>query len=302
MHHLLHELETMVVDAWPAAEASQRNGWLLRASGGPTHRGNSVATLAATGAISLDARIDDAEAWYRERARSPLFQVGPCAAPSGLDTALAARGYVVEGAAHFAAAPVRDVIARTAPEARTGATAATVATGMAARGANAAAMLSASLESRPSAAWLDVNRTTSRFASQVDSFLGFIARLGERCRYVTVHAEHREPADSERGHPGHALTGGVAAVATVAAVGLGIASGNRLGIYAMLTVPAHRRRGAAQAALHALAESARADGLSELYLLFEAGNTAARQLYERSGFQNVYEYHYRGRPRAASSE
>src|SRR5687767_4189672 len=68
MHQVLRELETMVVDAWPAAETLERDGWLLRASGGPTHRGNSVATLDATGVIGLDARIDDAEAWYRERA------------------------------------------------------------------------------------------------------------------------------------------------------------------------------------------------------------------------------------------
>jgi hypothetical protein len=41
----LLELEDMVVDAWPADEALNLRGWLLRRSGGPTHRGNSVATL-----------------------------------------------------------------------------------------------------------------------------------------------------------------------------------------------------------------------------------------------------------------
>jgi ribosomal protein S18 acetylase RimI-like enzyme len=287
MDKLLHELETMVVDAWPAADALERDGWLLRASGGPTHRGNSVATLDATGVISLDARIDDAEAWYRQRARPALFQVGPCAAPTGLDAALAARGYVIEGAARLAAAPAKDVIAQTA-----GAKAA-AGTGLASPGANAATTLLASVEPRPNAAWLDIKRTTSRFAGQVDSFLGFIARLGERCRFVTVHAPHGEhdPRDPS----------GPASVATVAAVGLGIASGNRLGIYAMLTVPAFRRQGAARAALHALAESALSDGLPELYLLFEPGNTAARELYARSGFRDVYEYHYRGKPLGASN-
>jgi N-acetylglutamate synthase len=276
MHRLLRELETIVVDAWPAAETLERDGWLLRASGGPTHRGNSVATLDATGVVSLDARIDDAEAWYAERARPALFQIGPCAAPSGLDAALAARGYVIEGAARFAAAPAQEVIARTAAA------------------ADAATTLRASVEPKPNAAWLDVNRITSRFAVQVDSFLGFITRLGERCRFVTVHAASGE--HDPRAPSGSAAAGRIGAVEPVAAVALGIASGNRLGIYAMLTVPAFRRQGAARAALHALAESALSDGLSELYLLFETGNTAARELYERSGFRDVYGYHYRGRP------
>jgi ribosomal protein S18 acetylase RimI-like enzyme len=291
MDKLLHELETVVVDAWPAAETLERDGWLLRASGGPTHRGNSVATLDATGVIGLDARIDDAEAWYRERARPALFQVGPCAAPSGLDAALAARGYVIEGAARFAAAPAKDVIARTAG------TAATARTAKASPGASAVTTLRAFVEPRPSSVWLDINRTTSRFAAQVDSFLGFIARLGERCRFVTVHAQHEghDPRDPSEPAAVDAV-GAVGTVGTVAAVGLGIASGNRLGVYAMLTVPAFRRRGAARAALHALAASALSDGLSELYLLFESGNTAARELYERSGFRDVYGYHYRGRP------
>jgi ribosomal protein S18 acetylase RimI-like enzyme len=285
MHQLLQELETMVVDAWPAAETLERDGWLLRASGGPTHRGNSVATLDAAGVIGLDARIDDAEAWYRQRAMPALFQVGPCAAPSGLDAALAARGYVIEGAARFATAPAKEVIARTAQKA------ATAGLGMASSSANAATTLRAFVERKPSSAWLDINRTTSRFAARVDSFLGFITRLGERCRFVTVNApsgvhDPREPSEPAA----------VDGVSTVAAVGLGIASGNRLGVYAMLTVPAFRRQGAARAALHALAESALSDGLSELYLLFESGNTAARELYERSGFRDVYGYHYRGRP------
>jgi GNAT superfamily N-acetyltransferase len=288
MHKLLHELETMVVDAWPGAETAERGGWLLRASGGPTHRGNSVATLQATGAIGLDARIDDAEAWYRQRARPPLFQVGPCAAPTGLDAALAARGYAIEGAARFAAAPARDVIARTAALAGMDGTA---RTGMA---SHAATPLRASVEPRPNAAWLDIKRTTSRFAGQVENFFGFITRLGERCRFVTVYAPHGERDVPDRSGP--AAVEGVATVEGVAAVGLGIASGHRLGVYAMLTVPAFRRRGAATAALQALAASALSDGLSELYLLYEAGNGAARELYERSGFRDVYQYHYRGRP------
>jgi GNAT superfamily N-acetyltransferase len=254
MDNRLLELETMVVDAWPAADTAELTGWLLRASGGPTHRGNSVATLAAHGPASLEARIERVESWYRERGRAALFQVGPCASPAGLDAALAARGYAVEGAACFAAAPVLEVSARTA--------------------APPSPSTSARVESSPSPAWLDLNASASRFAARFDDFLGFITRLGSRCRFVTVHGEQGEPVAS----------------------GLGIRSGQRLGIYAMLTAPSFRRRGAARSALHALAGSALESGLPELYLLFDQGNTAARTLYAQSGFREVYRYHYRSIP------
>jgi hypothetical protein len=60
MKQLLRELEEAVVDAWPAAETADLDGWLLRASGGPSHRGNSVATLEAGSQLELDARIERA--------------------------------------------------------------------------------------------------------------------------------------------------------------------------------------------------------------------------------------------------
>jgi ribosomal protein S18 acetylase RimI-like enzyme len=258
MDQRLFELETMIVDAWPAAETATLEGWLLRASGGPTHRGNSTATLGATGSASLDDRIDGAERWYRERRRPVMFQVGPCASPSGLDAALAARGYIIEGAACFAAAPTSTVLERTSVDAPLSGGASVLA------------------ESSPGRGWLELNASASRFADSLDAFLGFITRLGSRCLFVSVHTPQGE----------------------VAATGLGIRSGARLGVYAMLTAPSFRRRGAARALLHALAESALEAGQPELYLLFEPANVAARSLYVASGFSEVYGYHYRSKPSA----
>jgi GNAT superfamily N-acetyltransferase len=260
MDRPLLELEMMVVDAWPAADTAALEGWLLRASGGPTHRGNSIATLTATGSLQLEERIDRAERWYRERGRAVMFQVGPCASPPGLDAALAARGYEVEGAASFAAAKTSEVLSRTARE-----TSLEIAA-------------SVCVEPSPGPAWLDINTKTSRFAAQFDAFLGFIARLGPRCHFVTVHTRD----------------------GNVAASALGISSGPWLGIYAMLTAPAFRRKGAARAALHALARRALDDGQPHVYLLFERANVAASSLYGQSGFRDVYQYHYRSKASSAS--
>jgi ribosomal protein S18 acetylase RimI-like enzyme len=241
------ELERQVVGAWPAAEAQELDGWLLRSSGGPTHRGNSVATLAAGTRLSLDARIESTERWYRERGRPALLQIGPSAAPPELDTALERRGYAVYGDSLAALAMTSQVIERTASPLRT------------------------TVEDAPSSAWLSVAEGSSRHASTKNIFRGFLARLGARCRYVTAWLGPEQPA----------------------AICLGVSSPGRLGVYAMHTVPELRQRGAARAALHAIATRAQAEGYGELYLLVDAQNSPALALYAQSGFRDVYRYHYR---------
>jgi ribosomal protein S18 acetylase RimI-like enzyme len=219
----------------------------LRSSGGPTHRGNSVAPLDAKGALPVDERIAHAEAFYRARGQVPLFQVGPCAAPKDLDQVLADRGYVIEGAAVNALTTPEEVLARLP---RT---------------------LETSVTAKPSDAWLEIGARASRFADSYDVLLGFLSRLGSRCRFAL--------ARDANGH----------AVATC----FGITSEDRLGIYAMFTLPDARRKGAATALLRALAESAVVDRMRGLHLLVEEDNTTARSLYARAGFVDAYRYHYR---------
>jgi len=247
MSKRISELEEVVVDAWPAEECEVLDGWLLRKSGGPTHRGNSVATLDAGRELELRERIERAEAFYRARGTRPMFQVGPCATPSGLDAALAERGYAVEGAAVCAIAEVRDVLDRLPRGTET------------------------SVSGRASEAWLELARTQSRFRDTYDVFLGFLKRLGTRCRYATARD----------------------AKGTVVAGCFAISSEERLGIYGMLTIAEARRRGAGGALLRALAESAAAECMRELYLLVETDNVAARALYQKAGFTDAYTYHYR---------
>ncbi len=249
MDKRVFDLEETVVDAWPASESEELDGWLLRASGGPTHRGNSVATLEATGAHTLAQRIELAEAFYEARGKQPMFQIGPCAQPAGLDQALAERGYESEGHALNATATPSDVLARLRRS------------------------LEASVTERPSAAWLELAGRSSRFAASYDVFIGFLARLGTRCRFASARD----------------------AQGRLVATCLGISSEDRLGVYAMLTLPEARRKGAASAMLRALAESALAEHMRELYLLVEVDNAAARALYAQAGFVDVYPYHYRAR-------
>ena len=245
---LLHELEETVVDAWPANETEELDGWLLRASGGPSHRGNSVATLDGGSEVPLPTRIARSEDWYRARNQLPMFQVGPCAQPAGLDEALAERGYRKEGEA---------MLARTTPgEALS-------------RPMRVSFECSVSPAANP--AWLELAVNQTRFAASADVFRKVLSNLGTRCRFALA-----------RDAKGQAV-----------ATALGVTSEDRLGIYAMFTLPHVRRKGAGRGLVHALAQSALVDGMRELYLLVETDNVAARALYASTSFQDVYPYHYR---------
>jgi GNAT superfamily N-acetyltransferase len=238
MTSLAFEIEDAVVDAWPAAECEELDGWWLRASGGPTHRANSVATLSAGAVVPLASRIAQAEAFYRARGLRPMFQVGPMAAPTGLDAALADRGYRIEGVALAAVADPVEVVARLARTHET------------------------SVGTRASDAWL---QHAGHFADTYDFFIDLLSRLGTRCRFVTARD-----------------AGG-----TVTGTCLGISSEDRLGVYTMLTTPSARRKGTGVALLRALAESALAERIRELYLLVELDNAPARALYTRAGFTEI---------------
>jgi ribosomal protein S18 acetylase RimI-like enzyme len=165
MDAAVESFERTVVEAWPAAETVQLAGWLLRASGGPTHRGNSVSTLGATGAHSIEDRLDLVEGWYRERQKRPMLQVGPCATPAGLEDVLKERGYKVEGEAVLCTGTPTEV------------------------NEHCANRLETIVEYEAHTAWLELCGRASRFAATYDVFTGFLDRLGDRARFVSTRDE-----------------------------------------------------------------------------------------------------------------
>ena len=123
---------------------------------------------------------------------------------------------------------------------------------------------------KPDAEWLAVPVERGRYAGVRDVFLGLLARLGDRAGFALVRSD-----------------------AGPVAVGLGVADGPWLGIFAMLTLPEARRRGSAKAVLHALTSWGAARGAGRAYLQVERDNDTARALYTACGFVPAYEYHYR---------
>ena len=124
--------------------------------------------------------------------------------------------------------------------------------------------------------WFEISARRGRFAAVSDVYRGLLGRLGARARYALAYVDGK-PAGVGLGVVGTALGEGC------------------LGVFSMLSLPAGRRRGAAQALLAALAARAVAEGVDRMYLQVERDNAPALALYARASFREAYGYHYRVR-------
>jgi len=88
-------LDELCARAWTPLEEEESDGWILRASGGFSLRGNSVWPREAHGAKSLADRIARAEDFYFAHGLPPRFQISPASEPPGLERELQRHGYVV---------------------------------------------------------------------------------------------------------------------------------------------------------------------------------------------------------------
>lgn len=75
--------------------------------------------------------------------------------------------------------------------------------------------------------------------------------------------------------------------------GLAVREDALVGIFDLVTVPAHRQRGYGQALVEALLGRAKADGAAHAYLQVMAANAPALSLYNKIGFTEAYAYWYR---------
>ena len=91
---LARRVEEACLNGWPALRQVSFDGWLLRFSEGHTRRSNSV-TPVAPSSRDLRDKIAYCEALYAWAGLPLIFRV-PTMAETGLDAALAARGYAAE--------------------------------------------------------------------------------------------------------------------------------------------------------------------------------------------------------------
>ncbi len=107
-------LEAITAAGWRAEHTDQVGGWLLRASGGFTGRGNSVLPLRAPG-IALDDALAQAREWYEQQGLPLRFQL-PSEARRLLDAELGERGWPIQYGALVMAARLDRVQAAARPE------------------------------------------------------------------------------------------------------------------------------------------------------------------------------------------
>jgi N-acetylglutamate synthase len=102
-------VERYAAEAWPATEAREEDGWLLRHTPGvPRRRSNSALPLAREEALlTALSRVED---FYAIRGMAIAVQVAPAEEYTALDALLAERGYRRDAATLVCTAPTDTVI------------------------------------------------------------------------------------------------------------------------------------------------------------------------------------------------
>jgi ribosomal protein S18 acetylase RimI-like enzyme len=160
---MILDLEERAFRAWPAAEVRELDGWRLRSTGGVTRRANSVWPNRGTGPTSLAGRLDEVEAFYAARRLPALYQITTIATPSGLDDALAARGYLIEAPVAVEVATTDDLRLAASAETR--------------------------IEEQLRPAWFELSAHRGRFSAVADVYRGLLDRLDGRALYATALQE-----------------------------------------------------------------------------------------------------------------
>jgi GNAT superfamily N-acetyltransferase len=108
------EVERLADAAWPAAEQVALGPWKLRATGGVTHRANSVfAVTQAAVPRDITPLISAAERFYDARGLWTVFHICPAVLPDDLDSILQARGYATGSPSEVWTASAAEVAERT---------------------------------------------------------------------------------------------------------------------------------------------------------------------------------------------
>jgi ribosomal protein S18 acetylase RimI-like enzyme len=252
-------LERIAAAHWRGTEEEWLGDWLLRAADGFTGRANSVLPLGDPG-LPLDAAVDAVTRWYAARGLPPM-----AALPVPLDGA--------DGPARA----LDEELARRGWPARSGSAfvmVADVPAGAADVPAAAdvpVAGLAVRVDAEPDSSWL----AAYHYRGQPDAPPVLRRLLTSAAGQVFISIR---------------VGGRAAAIARVS-----LADG-WAGITAVEVSPAQRRLGLGTALTREAFAQAATRGLGRVFLQVEVGNSAARSLYERSGFRYSHRYHYRIAP------
>lgn len=89
---MILQIEKISMNAWPALETIQYDGWIVRFANGFTKRSNSVNPIYDS-ILDIDSKIEYCEKLYRSRNLPVCFKITDIAKPAGIDKTLEAKGY-----------------------------------------------------------------------------------------------------------------------------------------------------------------------------------------------------------------
>ncbi|WP_345208090.1 GNAT family N-acetyltransferase [Fodinibacter luteus] len=249
-------LQRVMVEAWPAVETARLGDWLLRASGGFTHRANSVVTVGSPGMPVPDA-LDAVERWYAARGLPPDVTVAVPLEADVHDDPVAvealARGWAPRVPTLTLTAPTRLLAHHPRPDRPGGPHRVGDVQGVEVGG-----------ELTPQ--WFEAFRSYRTVDDEA------VARAVLTGSPAQVFATARDEG-------GRVV--GIGRLAVAAAWG---------GVAAMWVAPDARRRGVASAVLAALAGAAGRAGAASVHLQTDSDNTAALRLFEGHGFERHHAY------------
>jgi GNAT superfamily N-acetyltransferase len=253
-------LEELALNAWPALTTLHMDGWVLRLANGYSRRANSVQAL-YPGSRPLEEKIRAVEAVYRGRGQPVVFKLTPAAQPMELDESLAALGYALEAPTSVQAVEL-DERRRTTDDRPFGRGARVETGGL------GEALIEGALTDAWVAAYGALSGVAARHTATMRQMLSSL---------VPVHGFALQ-CDA-RGAP--------------LACGLAVVEAGHVGLFDIVTHPAHRREGHARRLLGDLLRWAVERGAHTAYLQVMLNNAPALRLYEALGFEEVYRYWYR---------
>jgi GNAT superfamily N-acetyltransferase len=266
------DLQRVMALHWRGLEVEHLGGWVLRASGGFTGRGNSALPLGDPG-VSLPTALEYTQGWYSARglpAKLQLATAAPDAAPQvdpDAGPAEPARAAAVAGG--WQVVPDGSALVLTASTAGLTCSKAGLARAPGTTGAGSVpAGLAVTLEPEPDDAWL----ATYRYRGQeLPAAAPALLRSAPEQVFVSV----RDVAD------GPAL-----------AVARGSLGGGWAGLTAMAVRPEARRQGLGTLLLRVVAGWAWRSGVWSLFVQVAESNPAAQRFYLGAGCEVHHRYEY----------
>ena len=110
---LIHYLEELAANAWPADIIQVIDGWRLRYTGNVHRRVNSVWPNVNNGRSPLTHKLELVEAFYQRHHAPARYQICPAAQPSNLDRVLAERGYIIDAPTNVQTAVLSTILNHT---------------------------------------------------------------------------------------------------------------------------------------------------------------------------------------------